>query len=114
MKPIAVAILNWNGIELLKRFLPLVIEHSSALATIYVIDNASSDDSVSWVLEHYPDVKTIELNVGYIDPDNVPDEIIQSALQMIKVFYYESEKQVNSTLIPESVKMTLDSLRRFI
>lgn len=62
----------------------------------------------------YPDVKTVELNVGYITADLVPDEIIQVALQMIKVWYYESEKQVNSALIPESVKMALDSLRRFI
>jgi len=67
MKPIAVAILNWNGIELLKRFLPLVIEHSQALATIYVVDNASSDTSVAWVSENHADVKTIVLaeNYGY-------------------------------------------------
>ena len=62
----------------------------------------------------YPDVKTVDLNVGYETADLVPDELIQSALQMIKVWYYESEKQVNSTLIPESVKEALDVYRRFI
>ncbi len=67
MKPIAVAILNWNGIDLLKRFLPLVIEHSSALASIYVVDNGSTDDSVNWVKSTYPEVKNIVLsaNFGY-------------------------------------------------
>lgn len=62
----------------------------------------------------FPDVKTVDLNVGYDDPADVPDELIQSALQMIKVWYYESEKQVNSTLIPESVKECIDIYRRFI
>lgn len=61
----------------------------------------------------YPDVKTVELNVGYAT-DTVPDDIIQAMLQMIKVWYYESEKQINSTLIPESVKEALDLYRRFL
>ncbi|MEL0271647.1 MAG: glycosyltransferase family 2 protein, partial [Flavobacteriaceae bacterium] len=42
---IAIVILNWNGSELLKRFLPSVIVHS-AEARIYVIDNGSTDNSV--------------------------------------------------------------------
>lgn len=61
----------------------------------------------------YPDVKTVTLNVGYA-VNTVPDEFIQAALQMIKVWYYESEKQVNSTLIPESVKEALNVNRRFL
>lgn len=62
----------------------------------------------------FPNVKTVDLNVGYETPDLVPDELIQAALQMIKVWYYESEKQVNSTLIPESVKEAMDVYRRFL
>lgn len=61
----------------------------------------------------YPDVKTVELTVGYAT-NTVPDDLIQPMLQMIKVFYYESEKQFNSTLIPESVKEMLDVNRRFL
>ena len=61
----------------------------------------------------YPDVKEVELNVGY-GTDEVPDDLIQAMLQMIKVFYYESEKQVNSTLIPESVKEVIDLYKRFL
>lgn len=57
--------------------------------------------------------KTATLNVGY-GVGLVPDELIQAALQMIKVWYYESEKQVNSTLIPESVKEAMDVYRRFL
>jgi hypothetical protein len=61
----------------------------------------------------FPDVKTVTLNVGYAI-NTVPDDLIQPALQMLKVWYYESEKQVNSTLIPESVKEALDVNRRFL
>ena len=61
----------------------------------------------------YPDVKTVELNVGYAQ-DDVPDDIIQAMLQMIKVWYYEAEKNVNTTLLPENVKQIIDTNRRFI
>ena len=61
----------------------------------------------------FPNDKTVTLNVGY-DFMNVPDDLIQAALQMIKVWYYESEKQVNSTLIPESIKEVIDLYRRFL
>lgn len=62
----------------------------------------------------FPNDKSVELNVGYVNPTDVPDELIQAAEQMIKVWYFESEKQVNSTLIPESVKEALDVYRRFL
>ena len=61
----------------------------------------------------YPDAKEVELNVGYA-AEEVPDDLIQAMLQMIKVFYYESEKQFNSTLIPESVKEVVDLYKRFL
>jgi len=82
-------------------------------------NNSITTDPAPWLVERtmytiFPDVKTVDLNVGYETPDLVPDELIQAALQMIKVWYYESEKQVNSTLIPESVKEALDVYRRFI
>ena len=62
----------------------------------------------------YPDVKTVELNVGFTEPIDIPFELVQACLQMIKVWYFESEKQVNTTLIPESVKEAIDLNRRFI
>ena len=51
--------------------------------------------------------------VGYQDRESIPDPLIESALQMIKVFYYEGEKQSNTTLIPESVHQILGAYRRF-
>ncbi len=63
---IAVVILNWNGQKLLAQFLPSIIQYSQK-ATIYVADNASTDDSVSFVKTNYPTIKIIENkgNFGY-------------------------------------------------
>lgn len=62
----------------------------------------------------YPCEKTVTLNVGYASASLVPDDLIQAALQLLKVWYYESEKQVNTTLIPESVKEIIAVNARFI
>ena len=63
----AVVILNWNGQKLLEQFLPSVIDFSSEEATIYVADNASSDNSIRFIKEYYPSVRIIEnaINGGY-------------------------------------------------
>ncbi|MGV6830044.1 MAG: glycosyltransferase family 2 protein [bacterium] len=56
---IAVVILNYNGVALLKKFLPSVILNSKNEATIYVIDNGSSDNSVDFLKTHYSDSVSI-------------------------------------------------------
>ncbi len=55
----AIAILNWNGQELLKEFLPSVVQHSEG-AEIFVIDNASDDDSIQFLQNNFPAVKIIQ------------------------------------------------------
>jgi GT2 family glycosyltransferase len=62
----AVVILNWNGVEQLRTFLPSVVTYTQH-AEIIVADNASTDDSVAWVVQHYPHVRIITLakNYGY-------------------------------------------------
>ena len=63
---IAVVILNWNGKKLLEQFLPSIIKYSKE-AAIYVADNASTDDSISFIEDHYPTVHIIKNkeNGGY-------------------------------------------------
>ncbi|WP_100615293.1 glycosyltransferase family 2 protein [Confluentibacter citreus] len=60
---IAVVILNWNGKKLLEQFLPSVVEHSKE-ATIYVVDNASTDDSINFLNSKYPSIKIINNTVN--------------------------------------------------
>ncbi len=63
---IAVVILNWNGRNLLEQFLPSVVAHSQE-ATVYVADNASTDDSVAFIKSNFPSVQIIQnpQNGGY-------------------------------------------------
>jgi len=61
---IAVVILNWNGVQLLEQFLPSVIQYSSE-ADIYVADNASTDNSISFVETHFPTIKIVKNSGNY-------------------------------------------------
>jgi hypothetical protein len=68
MKRFAVVILNWNGEKLLKQFLPTVVKNTPKdLAEIIVADNGSTDDSLSYVKESFPEesVKIIRLDRNY-------------------------------------------------
>lgn len=66
---VVVAILNYNGVALLRRFLPSVICHSPSgmdfSVEIAVIDNASTDESRNVLAAEFPDVRIIELDKNY-------------------------------------------------
>ncbi len=52
---VGVVILNWNGKKVLEQYLPSVIQNSeNEGVVIYVVDNGSTDDSVSWIQNTYP------------------------------------------------------------
>lgn len=67
MISVAVVILNWNGKNLLEKFLPSVINSLPDYAEVIIADNASSDDSVGFVKQHYPQLQIIsnESNGGF-------------------------------------------------
>lgn len=65
---IAIVILNWNGKELLEKFLPSIQKYSNLPnVTIVVADNASTDDSIHFIQHNYPSVKIVQNaeNGGY-------------------------------------------------
>jgi GT2 family glycosyltransferase len=64
---IAIVILNWNGRDLLEKFLPSIVRFSDETADIYVADNNSTDDSVDFLQKNYPQVAIIRnsVNGGY-------------------------------------------------
>ncbi|WP_440881732.1 glycosyltransferase family 2 protein [Tenacibaculum sp. C7A-26P2] len=80
---IAIVILNWNGKKLLEQFLPSVINFSSNQATVYLADNASSDNSIAYVKKYFPTIKIVQnkLNGGYAKGYN-------EALKYIKADVY--------------------------
>ena len=73
MDKIAVVILNWNGCEMLRSFLPSVVRFSEADgAVVYVADNGSTDASVEVLCREFPTVRLIllEENQGFADGYN--------------------------------------------
>ena len=66
MDKLAIIILNWNGANLLQEFLPQVIANSQVKGvSIWVADNASSDNSIDILKNSFPDVKHIKLDRNY-------------------------------------------------
>lgn len=80
---VAIVVLNWNGLELLKEFLPSVVEHSRSTrfdCRVYVADNASTDTSVEFLRETWGDQIGIILNkenFGYAKGYNVALESLE-------------------------------------
>jgi len=73
MEPsVAVVILNWNGQAFLERFLPSVLRTNYGNLQIVVADNASTDNSVAFLTQHYPSVKLIvnDKNYGFAEGYN--------------------------------------------
>lgn len=84
MTRIAIVILNWNGSAHLKRFLPSVCCYSQAPGNkVIIVDNGSTDDSLSFVRNTFPLVELIEFpeNIGFAPG-------YYKALKMIEATYY--------------------------
>ena len=97
---IAVVVLNWNGKAWLGKFLPTLVKHSQE-ATVFVVDNASTDDSVAFVKNNFPTVKAIvnATNGGYAKGYN-------DALKQIDAEYF--------VLINSDIEVTKDWLSPII
>ncbi|HQA73606.1 MAG: glycosyltransferase family 2 protein [Flavobacterium sp.] len=81
MKKIAVVILNWNGEKLLEKFLSSVILHSDE-ASIYVADNASTDNSIQFIKDNYPTISIIhnEANYGFAKGYNQALQLVEEEI----------------------------------
>ena len=83
MDKVAIVILNWNGQKMLHQYLPNVLQYSREDATVYVADNASTDDSLKMLSTEFPECKVIPLekNWGFAEGYN-------KALRQIEAEYY--------------------------
>ena len=83
MEKVAIVILNWNGQKMLEQYLPSVIKFSKDEATVYVADNASTDQSMAMLRAQFPEVKLIQLekNWGFAEGYN-------KALKQIEAEYF--------------------------
>ena len=67
-----VIIPSFNGRYLLEKYLPEIIKNTDNLNKIIVIDNGSSDGTVSWLKENYQKIKIVEnkTNLFFTKPIN--------------------------------------------
>ncbi len=80
---IAVVILNWNGCDMMRQFLPSVVKGSQPEGCVIVADNGSTDESLKMLTEEFPEVIQLPLpqNYGFAEGYN-------QALQQIDAPYY--------------------------
>lgn len=100
---VAIVILNWNGRGFLEKFLPSVTASTYLNRRVIVADNASTDDSVSFLQLHYPEVEIIlnKVNEGFAAGYNV-------ALKQIEADYYvllNSDVEVTPGWIEPIIKL---------
>ncbi|RPH35004.1 glycosyltransferase family 2 protein [bacterium] len=71
--PCSVVIVNYNGTKLLENCLSSVLSQEYPSFEVLLVDNGSSDDSVSFVRAHFPEVSVIEsaTNLGYAGGNNL-------------------------------------------
>ncbi len=80
---VAIVILNYNGKVFLEKFLRYVVDSTYANKRVIVADNASQDDSVNYLRQHFPEVEIIinEKNYGFAEGYN-------QALKRVSADYY--------------------------
>jgi GT2 family glycosyltransferase len=103
MVRIAVVILNWNGKKYLEQFLPRLVETTLGVADIIVADNASTDNSVSFLNHDYPSIRVIrhQKNLGFAEGYNL-------ALSQVDADYFvllNSDIEVTAGWITPVIKL---------
>lgn len=69
---IAVLVLNYNGLQFLDACFNALVQQTYQNLTVYLVDNGSSDESLTFTRQHYPSVKiiTFERNIGFAEAYN--------------------------------------------
>jgi GT2 family glycosyltransferase len=106
---VAIVILNWNGRGFLEKFLPFVLVSTYSNKRVIVADNASTDDSVSFLQNNFPEIEIIinPQNDGFAKGYN-------TALKQIKSDYYvllNSDVEVTPGWIEPVIKLMESDLK---
>ena len=64
MSVVKIVILNWNGADHLRRFLPSVVAAAPAGVEVVVADNGSTDDSLRVLATEFPSVVVLSLDAN--------------------------------------------------
>ena len=69
---VSIIIVNWNGLEHLKKCLPSIFKQNYKKFEVILVDNGSSDNSVNWVRKNYPQIIIVKnkTNLGFAEGNN--------------------------------------------
>ena len=99
---VSVVILNWNGAEMMEKYLPSVV--ASTLVTpdteVVVADNGSIDNSVDMLHKQFPDVKVVCLNHNYGFADGYNRALLQLDSEYFLLLNSDVEIRDSGWLVP--------------
>lgn len=61
----SIIIVTWNGLNLLKKYLPSVLATDYPDFEIIIADNASNDGTAEWIQRNHPECNMVNLNKNY-------------------------------------------------
>jgi GT2 family glycosyltransferase len=83
---VSVIILNWNTKHLLEMFIPIVVKNSTyPNVDIVVADNGSTDNSLEWLKNNYPNIRIIAFphNYGFSEGYNKALAIVNTEFSVL-------------------------------
>ena len=99
---VSIIIVNWNGLRWLSDCFDSLAKQEYQNYEIIFVDNASKDESVSWVKKHYPKTKILinKENLGFSDANNVGYRVAKGEY----VLFLNNDTRVTKTFLTELVK----------
>ncbi len=100
---VSIIIVNWNGKQWLPTCFESLYKQDYRNFEIVFVDNASKDDSVTWVRSHYLKTKVLinKTNLGFSDANNVGYKQANGTY----VLFLNNDTRVTKTFLSELVKV---------
>lgn len=104
---VSIIIVNWNGQKWLPECFRSLYKQDWKNFEIIFVDNASTDNSVFWIKQHYPKTKIIvnNQNLGFSDANNLGFKIAKGEF----VLFLNNDTRVTRTFLSELVKVLKSS-----
>jgi GT2 family glycosyltransferase len=100
---VSIIVVNWNGERFLKDCLGALSTQSYVNCEIILVDNGSSDNSVRFARENFPEVKIVELreNKGFTGGNTAGLEIAQGAfIALVNTDARADETWLQNLIVP--------------
>ena len=99
---VSVVILNYNGENLLRKFMPSVANLACPNYEVIVVDNASTDESIDFLRKFYPHFKVIrnEKNYGTAEGSNIGAKYSEGEY----IFFMSNDMELDPEILNYMIK----------